>query len=490
MGTGEPFSLTSALLSAAGILLHVAAIISLLAFERRNPGSTLAWLLALIFIPFVGVIFYALFGRVRARRVARKYETVVKLLHDVLTRHDVRRHLRESSSQPVQARTEAMLRLGDRLTSTPASHGNDVQILVDAAATYRAFVHAIEAARDHVHVEFYIVQPDETGYALRDLLARRAREGITVRLLVDGLGSGRLPDDYFDPIREAGGEAAVFRPVSNLLSRLPWRDRIDFRNHRKLVIVDGTVGFTGGINVGREYLGLDPDVGYWRDTHVRIEGPAVLSLQKAFAEDWLQAATELLEDGRYFPEPGDPVGPHAVQVIDSGPDRSYSPISYIFAQAMALARERIWITNPYFVPNQAIEQALISAALRGVDVRLLVPLKSDSVVVKFAAASYFPSLMEAGVRVFYYSRGFVHAKTMVIDDWVGTIGSANMDMRSFHLNYELNAFVYGHDFCEDLAGIFVEDLKHAVEACLEKERAHWAGTRALQSFARMASPLL
>lgn len=479
-----------AALSVLALLVHLAAIASLLSFERRHPTSTLAWLLALVFIPFGGVIFYVLFGRIRARVVAKQYAQVVAHVRRVMADLDVKRRLQQTATQPVEPRTQSMLKLGDRLTSTPASQGNDVGILIDGAATYQAFVDAIESATDHIHVEFYIVQPDETGCALRDRLVRRAREGIAVRMLVDGLGSASLPGDFFDPLREAGGEAAVFRPAARFLALLPWRDRIDFRNHRKLVIVDGQVGFTGGINVGREYLGLDPSVGYWRDTHIRIEGPAVLSLQKAFAEDWLHATDFLLEEKRYFPEPRLSNGAYALQVIDSGPDRTYSPLSYIYTQAIALARERVWITNPYFVPSPPIEQAIIAAALRGVDVRLLIPKKSDSLVVKFAAMSYFPALLEAGVRVYSYARGFVHAKTMVVDDWIGTIGSANMDMRSFHLNYELNAFVYGKRFCDDLGRVFLNDLNSAEELDLGFESKAGIGRRILHSAARMASPLL
>jgi len=364
-------------------------------------------------------------------------------------------------------------------------------MLVDAKAAYAAMARAIEDARHHVHVEFYIIQPDSTGVRLRRLLTEKARAGLDVRVICDGLGSGRLPADFWDPLIEAGGQATWFRPVARIIARLPLRDRIDFRNHRKLVIVDGRIGFTGGINVGREYLGLDPDVGYWRDTHVQIEGPAVLSLQKVFAEDWLQATDELLDDARYYPAPpAEAVGSYSVHVIDSGPDRTYSPISFLFNHAFALARERIWITSPYFIPNAAIRQSLISAALRGVDVRLLVPLKPDHKLVMLAATSYFLPLLEVGARIYRYERGFVHAKSMGVDDWVGTVGSANMDMRSFHLNYEVNAFVYGEKFCEQLAQQYLVDLENARETSLEQERQTGLLVRLARAGARMLSPLL
>ena len=480
-----------AALSAVVLLVHIGAILLLLVYERREPSATLAWLLSLIFLPVVGLVFYLAFGRTHARRVAKRYAHVVDRLRPVLEKFDVRGRLGQGAPTELEPRTESLLRLGDRLASTPASRGNDVRILVDAAAAYGEMAAAIEAAENHVHVEFYIIQPDETGKRLRDLLTRRARDGLSVRLVCDGLGSGKLPRDFWKPLIEAGGEAAVFRPIARVLARVPFRDRIDFRNHRKLVIVDCRIGFTGGINVGREYLGLDPNTGYWRDTHIRIEGPAVLSLQKAFAEDWLHATDQLLDEACYFqPEHSGSVGQYSVQVIDSGPDRTYSPISYLFTQSFALARERIWITSPYFIPSAAVQEGLIAAALRGVDVRLLVPLKPDHKIVMLAASSYFSPLMEAGARIFKYERGFVHAKTMVVDEWVGTIGSANMDMRSFHLNYELNAFVHGKEFCEQMSQQFLTDLEQAQELDPAQEQKVGFTVRLLRSGARMLSPLL
>jgi cardiolipin synthase len=484
-------SFTVAILAVLALCLHGAAIVSLLLYERRQPSATLAWVMSLVFLPFVGLFCYLLFGRMRARKVRKRYAAVVQRVQQVLQRYAVPQKLAASGEAVSDPRIEVLLRLGDRLTSTPASGGNAAQILVDAAAAYAAMSEAIRGAVDHVHVEFYIVQPDETGIRLRELLTERAKAGVEVRVVCDGLGSGRLPGSFWRPLEEAGGRAAWFRPVARILPHLPLRDRIDFRNHRKIVIADGRVGFTGGINVGREYLGLDPARGRWRDTHVRIEGPAVLSLQKAFAEDWLDATDELISAPRYFPDPGDEDrGPLAIQVVDSGPDRDWSPIHLLFVQAFALARDRIWVTSPYFVPTPSLQDAFVSAALRGVDVRLLVPRRSDSRLVDLVASSYFPVLLEAGVRVFLYERGFVHAKTMVVDDWVGTVGSANMDIRSFHLNYEVNAFAYGREFAERLGAQFCDDLEHATELKVEHFASIGPVRRLMRATARMMSPLL
>lgn len=473
------------------LTVHAAVVTSLIVFERRRPTSTMAWLLALIFMPGVGLALYLLFGPTRARRHARRYTAIVERLRTVLERHDVHDKIACHQDPTISPLAGILLRLGRRLTRTPASPGNRVEALVNAQAAYPAMLRAIAAARDHAHVFFYIIQPDEAGRSLRDALVERAREGVAVRVACDAVGSSRLPWSFWKPLLDVGGRVAYFRPIARLLTRLPRRERFDFRNHRKIVVVDGRIGFTGGINVGREYLGLDPRTGFWRDTHVRIEGPAVLALQKAFAEDWLEAHGELLDDVRYFPAPdAEPAGGCTVQVVDSGPDREHPPISYVLVQAMALARERLWITNPYFVPDAPVEQALIAAALRDVDVRLLVPSRSDAPIVTYAAETYYPGLLEAGVRVFRYERGFVHAKTMVVDDWAATIGSANLDMRSFHLNYEINAFVYDRPFAEALAAQFLEDVGHADELPRDYERTVSLPRRALQSAARMLSPLL
>ncbi|MBI4879699.1 MAG: cardiolipin synthase [Planctomycetes bacterium] len=483
--------MTDYLVFAAALLIDVLAIVTLLLAERRRPTATLAWLFAIIFLPFVGLFFFILIGRTRAVRIAGRSATVAQLLETFEERHGVHAKAGEPRAQAIEPRTQSLLALGRRLTGLPACDGNRAEILLNAAATYRSIISAIEAATDHIHVQFYIIQPDETGRALRDRLARRAREGVKVRVVTDAIGSVDLPANFWNPVVEAGGEVATFRPVWRLLRRFRRRDRVDFRDHRKIVIADGKVGFTGGINVGREYLGLDPAHGRWRDTHIRIAGPAVLMLQVAFASSWMRATDDLLDDARYFPDPEtEPDSPAIVQVVDSGPDLAWSPISHFFSQAISHARERVWITSPYFIPSTAVEEALIGAALRGIDVRLLLPARSDSLLVTLASRTYYSMLLEAGVRIFHYERGFLHAKTMVVDDWVGTVGSANMDMRSFHLNFELNAFVYGARFVDQLAGQMLDDLRHAAEVRQKEHERRNFLLRLACAGARLASPLL
>ena len=256
------------------------------------------------------------------------------------------------------------------------------------------------------------------------------------------------------------------------------------------MIVDGRVGFTGGINVGREYLGLDPEIGHWRDTHLRIEGPAVLSLQEVFALDWLSAADHEEAIESWFPEPELYEDGCLVEIVDSGPDTEWAPVEQIYLHAIAHARTRVWLATPYFVPSAPLEALLFNAAMRGIDVRILLPERADSLLVNFASRSYFSQLLSGGVRIFLYERGFMHAKTMVVDEWMGTVGSANMDVRSFQLNFELNAFVFDPRFCKELARQFLLDLSHAREHTSEDEQRIHFGKRVLQQTSRLFSPLL
>jgi len=464
--------------------------------QRRTPVATLAWLLAVIFVPVAGIVAYLVFGRTRMARSSRRLNHVHDRVREVLEGLNLPDASRRTIRGRPDSRTPSLLALGDRISTMPATGGNQCQLLVDAEQTYGSMEAAIAGASDHIHVEFYIIRGDETGRRLRDLLVGQARAGVEVRVVADAVGSITLEAEFWDPLIEAGGHFHFFSPV-NPLYRLRRPNRIDFRNHRKIVVVDGRVGFTGGINIGDEYLGLDAGLGHWRDTHMRIEGPAVLGLQQAFAEDWVWAADELLENRRYYPEPhvtaepneGDPTDT-TVAIVDSGPDRNWMPIHRIHVQAIAMARQRVWITNPYFVPDKVMEESLVTAALRGVDVRLLLPQGGDVMLISIASEAYFLPLLEAGVRIFRYRGGFVHAKTLVVDEWVGTVGSANMDIRSFQLNFELNAFVVGRHFCQELGRQFDKDCRDAVEVELDEVRGRSYPWRWSRSIARLLSPLL
>lgn len=470
------------------LIVELVVIFGYVLIERRQPSATLAWLLTVISLPVLGVFLYLVFGRTRMRRQASRRRKLRDKSIAAMRKH---RYQDEPLGQSgVDERTEPTVRLAVRMDAVPASKGNDVRVLVNAADAYGAMRESIADAQKHLHLEFYIWNDDTTGRDFRDRLVARAKAGVEVRVLVDAFGSSGLPSDFFAPLVEAGGHAAVFSPLSRF-RRLFKGGRVDFRNHRKLLIADGIVGYTGGINIGDEYLGQDETVGMWRDTHMRIEGPAVYGLQRAFLEDWCWASEEArFEIDDYFPKMESTAGDDVVLIVDSGPDRRWWPIYRLHVQAIALARKRIWLTNPYFLPDRVMEEALVTAALRGVDVRVLVPVKNDSRLVALASEALFPTLLDAGIKIYRYGNGFVHAKTLLVDDWLGTVGSANLDTRSFQLNFELNAFAFGSELTGTLAQNFEADVGDTKALTESEVRDVGYGTRLARQAAHLLSPLL
>ncbi len=473
------------------VILEIVVVFGFILTERRHPSATLAWVMAVVFLPVLGLILYVVFGRTRMVRRSRRFKKLSRRVRELMRDNGVGSDGlgRANALRDCDPRTPPVARLASRMGVAPPTDGNITRLLVDAEAAYGAMLAAIRGARHHIHIEFYIWQNDDTGRCFRDALVLRARDGVKVRALVDAVGSSSLPDGFFQPLVEAGGEFAEFSPIARI-ARLLRRSRVDFRNHRKLLIVDAQRGFTGGVNLGDEYLGKDPELGGWRDTHLEIEGPAVMGLQQAFVEDWLWATDELLAETGLFSarpaaEPGD-----AVLVVESGPDREWAPIHRIYVQAITASVSRVWLTNPYFLPDKVMEEALVTAALRGVDVRILLPKRNDSRLVAYASAAFFQALLQAGVKLYRYRAGFVHAKTLVVDDWASTVGSANMDARSFRLNFELNVFVFSGGLTTALAETFERDLAEADPVTREAERAIGYLTRLARQAAQLLSPLM
>ncbi|MBK9030873.1 MAG: cardiolipin synthase [Myxococcales bacterium] len=461
------------------VWIIVAGIVVVL--QRRSATSTLAWLFALAFLPVVGFVIYWVIGPQRltrkklARRVSRQ---VVRAAMAGLAE--------ARTSAPEHARLSLVpLGLGEA-PPLPAVH---ITPYFDGDSTYRAICAAIEAATHHVHLEYYIWEPDVIGTRLRDLLIAKAKAGVEVRMLVDATGSAGLRRGWRRPLYQAGVQFAWFNPITFKLWR---RRRADFRSHRKIVVCDGVVGFTGGMNVADAHAAeFGPN--YWRDTHLRFDGPAVASLQRAFLQDWYYASGTLPSQAvAYFPEVSVPDDEHgdAVQVVASGPDEPGYAVHKTYFAAITSARSRLWITTPYFIPDDAIMTALAVAALGRVDVRVLVPKKGDSRVVDLAARSYFAELLAAGVKIFEYEPRFIHAKTMVIDDDLAIVATANLDNRSFRLNFELAAVVYGQHLVGQLAAAFVEDLRSARAIVADELARQRFRTRLGQASARLLSPLL
>ncbi len=467
-----------ALLLTAAVAVWVAINAIGIVLQRRSAASTLAWLFALVFLPVLGLAAYWIIGPLRLERRKRRRTRSKRILAEGV------RGLAALDVEAAQHHQLAQVAIG--LGEPPPLRADAVDLYFDGVSAYKAIFDAIAVATNHVHLEYYIWEPDTIGTRLRDLLVERARAGVTVRVILDGTGSGHISKKFLAPLREAGAVVAWFNPVRLWTLR---RRRADFRSHRKIVVCDGRVGFTGGMNITDAHTAeLSKD--YWRDTHLRVTGTAVWAMQRLFFEDWYFVADELLPvTDDTLPSPVHD-GSHLVQVIGSGPDATTFAIQKVMFTAINRAATRIWLTTPYFVPDEALLTALVTAALRGVDVRVLVPKRGDSRLVDLAARSYFPELLEANVHVYEYEARFIHAKTLVCDDDIAIVGTANFDNRSFRLDFELAAIAYGHTANIELAGAFERDLTDSRE--IRK------GDFAKQSFlhrlgeasARLLSPLL
>ena len=462
-------------------------IIMRIVLQRREPTATLAWVLGMVFLPYLGVLMYLLVGRRRLDRQLRRRRDKTAVLEPQLERRGESLAELAVSKAPehlTRPQEQELIHLSNKIGCRPPTCGNEVKLLVDADRTYDALEKAIEAAKDHVNLLYYIFEPDETGKRFRDLLIKKVKAGVEVRLLTDGLGSYGI-DDFLLPFTEAGGKFDEFLPVGSF--RRHWHPNL--RNHRKIVVVDGEIGFCGGVNIGDEYTGRKEDVGEWRDTHMQLRGPAVYSLQEIFAEDWFFVTGEDLVAERWYPAQI-AHGDLTAQIIASGPDNDTQPIQRVFFTAVTLSKKRVYLTTPYFVPDQAMLVALETAALRGVDVRLLLPQKSDMKLVLYAGRSYYDQLLRNGVKIFEYKKGILHAKTMVVDDRWATVGSANMDVRSFRLNFEVNAVIYGQEIAKELAAEFQRDLVQARQITLTEIQQKKISSRMVESLARVLSPVL
>lgn len=451
--------------------------------ERRHPSATLAWMLAIIFVPWAGIPLYYLIG---VRRIRRHIRAKIAASSAIAFPLDHRVH-------PMDLPTPAAEQCGRVLNATgtpPPVTGNRVSFLTRGDEAYDAVHTLIAEARDHIHAEFFILDADVVGKRFVQALAAQAREGIRVRLLLDDIGSWRALRTMVRPLRDAGGEVAAFLPA------LPMQRRrsAHLRNHRKLLIADGRRAFTGGMNIGKKYMGPRIAKEQWRDASVRIEGPAVADLQAIFLDDWAYATEQTEPDGEMFPPirayRGWNPEPCMLQVASSGPDQAAKSIYQGVFAAFTAARRRLWIETPYFVPDEGILAALRNAALRHVDVRLIVPASSDLRIVSWAGRSYFDELMAAGIRVFLYRPTNLHSKVFVIDDDVAGIGSPNVDIRSFFLNFEMGLFLYDYPRIEELARIFLEDLASSEEVDPEEHSRRSRARRLLEDSCRVLSPIL
>lgn len=462
-------------------------------FDTRNNSKSLAFILFAIFVPIIGIFFYFTFGINYRKRVIYSK----KLLHNDAFADRLHHELFEYSRQIFSEKRSAVKNfkglasfLARGSHSALAAH-NSVKLLVNGENKFPEVLRALRKAKHHIHIEYYIYEDDTIGRAIEEILIQKAQEGVAVRFIYDDLGSRKIRKKLVGRLKSHGVEVFPFLKVRLLAIA----SKVNYRNHRKIIIVDGLTAFVGGINVSDEYINdaANPGKLFWRDTHLLIRGPGVRYLQYIFLCDWNFCASDKAEpDKNFFPDKKSlRIAENTiVQIAASGPDSKNPTIAFSFLQAIALAKKEILITTPYFIPTESLQNALIVAALSGVSVKMLVPGKSDSVLVNKAASSYYAELLNAGVEIYLYKKGFVHAKTFVADSMLAIVGTANMDSRSFNLNFEVNALVYDTKIATELAQIFKTDIKNADQL----NAAVWAERSRTKQFfektARLISPLL
>ena len=471
-----------AIFSICGYLLTLALVPVVLLTKKNQPVSTVAWLMAIVTMPYFGAILFTLFGINRVARRLRGKQAATKKVTRGIPQLSGHHHLQHDHLNETQ---QELRRLAERVGGTHATVGNRVQLLTDAKKTFEEIAEAIRDARSSIHLEYYIWQPDRVGTALRDLLMKKAKDGARVRFIYDAIGSSRLTHRFLQPMREAGIQVESFVPGQSLRERLS----INLRSHRKIVIVDGQVGFTGGMNVGDEYLGLNPFFGHWRDTHLRLHGPTVLQLQEVFAIDWKYANGEELTLDEFFPEP-EQVGNVYAQIVSGGPDEVDGVFHALMFAAINGARSQMTLATSYFVPTPPLISALESAALRGVKTRVMLSGPKTYWTTLRAARSFYDSLLRAGVEIYEYQDGQLHSKTLTIDGCWSLVGTPNFDARSLYLNFEVGAVFYDHSLADQLEHQFEQDIGHSRQV----DPATWferpVVDRLLENFCGLFSPVL
>jgi cardiolipin synthase len=449
----------------------------------------MAYLLFCIFIPVFGIIFYLVFGvnywrRKLYERKNTDDEKMLGVLKEEIALYN-QTSLRQENFEDAENKELAAMLIRD--LRSPLTRNNSVKLLVNGEEKFPEVKKALEEARHHIHIEYYIYEQDEIGTSIIELMIRKAREGVEVRFIYDDFGSPTIKKKIERRMREAGVEVHPFHKVHFYLLA----NRINYRNHRKIIVVDGQTAFVGGINVADKYINDKPGQLFWRDTHLRIDGPGVYYLQYLFLSDWNFCCSKKLKPADLHFKPNPRVRDDVfVQIAAGGPDSMQPSIVYSILQAIYLAKEEILITTPYFIPSESINDALCIAALSGLSVKLIVPGVCDSKFVNAASKSYYNELLQAGVEIYMYQKGFVHAKTLIADGKLSIIGTANMDHRSFELNFEVNAIVYDRPLAQQMREVFFRDLEVSEKIDPERWYKRPLYDQLPERFARLFSPVM
>ena len=468
--------------------------------ENRDPSKTVTWLLIFILLPGVGLIIYAVFGRnLRKIKIFKTQELASNMKEEKLFRNldeinnlirleqdtiSVSKLLKDNEEDNIKLKIISLLL---NTGMFPFTTNNKVDIFVDGNEKFERLIKDIENAKDHIHLEYFIIKDSDIGQKIKNLLIKKSKENVKIKILYDDVGCWRFwfRREFFNEMKSHGIEIVPFLPTKFPIIG----GKLNYRNHRKIVVIDGRIGYTGGINIGDEYMGKNKKFGYWRDTHIRIEGTSVYMLQMTFLIDWYYNTKEVLLNTSYFPRL-DNFGNSMIQVVASGPDSDWEAIHYAYFLAICQAKKSIYIETPYFIPDESILRALKSAALSGVDVRIIFPKIADHKIVNIASYSYFDDILKSGGRVYLYEKGFIHSKVIIIDNSIASTGSANMDLRSFMLNFEINAFIYDRKVIDLMKEDFFEDMKNSKEINKDEFKNRSIIQKSKESVARLFSPIL
>ncbi len=475
-----------------GIIINLAFAIFVVFYERKNPGTTWAWLMVLAIIPVFGWAIYLVFGFEgrKHKKFAQKSIRDEQILSDFMAKNPELFHkqfnlLKKKNILPMPnaEHLNDVVAMNMRTGASAYHTNNSVKLYNEGNSKFDDLLKDIAAAKSFIHMQYYIVRDDDLGRKIIAALAKKAKEGVEVKFLYDGIGNAFNSPGFNKPLKEAGGEVQLFLP--------PRWIRINYRNHRKLAIIDGKIGYIGGLNIGDEYLGKVKRFGFWRDTHIRVVGDSVHDMELRFAMDWnYTKGSKLKLDDKYFPKIETQDNRIPMQIVSSGPDTRWNNVQYAYFKMITEADKKIYIATPYFVPDDSLLEALKTAALSGIDVRIIIPAKPDHFFVYWSSLSYLGELLEAGVRCYEYTKGFIHSKVMTMDGLITSIGTANMDIRSFQLNFEVNAFLYDSDFTAKVDKQFETDFADCREITQSIYNSRSRFTKIREAFSRLISPLL
>lgn len=472
---------------AAIILINTVIALFTVFREKRDIAATWAWLLVLVFIPVVGFIAYMFIGRKLPHKRLDKIKEQEQIEISEAIAEQREELLSHTPADDITKSAKSMVTLFQNSDDALLTRQNRVKIFTEGTSLFHSILQDIEKATSSVHIEFYTFYNDKIGNEVLQLLERKAKSGVEVRVIYDSWGSMGTKRSFFNHLRELGGHAEPFLGTrSNIMDF-----RMNFRDHRKIVVVDGRIGYVGGFNIGDQYLGRSKKFGFWRDTHLRIVGGGVFALQQRFIRDWNATISKnkMSDYHKYF-SVTHVKGSTSLQIVSSGPENDMEKIKLGYLKLINSARETLWIQSPYLIPDDSVLDALRVAALSGVDVRIMVPNMPDHAFVYRATQYYARQLANEGIKIYFYVNGFIHAKTMVVDGKMASVGSANMDFRSFKLNFEINSFIYDETIAGELEEIFEEDMKKSIEMTPEMFREQSLWLRFKQTFSRLLSPIL